>query len=175
MKVPLPEGPVLLLVCAGLVAAAVADVRSRKIPNPLVAALATGGLGHALVVGGIHAALGSVLGALVGLALLVWPFHRGLLGGGDVKLLGAIGCWVGALGVVRALLVASIVGGVLAAAFLVRLGRGQRSEVGRNLASFARTGQLAVPAPEHIDRSRGLPYGVALAIGGAWVLWLGVG
>jgi prepilin peptidase CpaA len=96
------------------------------------------------------------------------------MGGGDVKLLGSVGCWIGAQGVLHALLVGAIVGGALAVVQVMRLGRAQRGEVGRGLLAFARTGRLGVPAPEDLDRSRGVPYGVALAAGAAWVL-LGAG
>lgn len=175
MNPPPPHGPALLLLSAGLVAAAVADARSRRIPNRLVAVIAGAGWGHAFVVGGPRGLLASWVGAVVGVALLAWPFWRRYVGAGDVKLLGAIGCWVGALGIVRAFVIGTCVGGLVAILFLIRNTGGPRDQVLRNLSAFARTGKLRVPEPEQIDSVRGIPYGLALAAGAAWVLFVGVG
>jgi len=175
MSIPTPHGFVLLLVFAALIAVGICDLRFRKIPNGLIAAIAATGILHALVAGGPRAVVASVLGAIAGLALLAWPFSRGFLGGGDVKFLAALGAWIGVVGVLRALLVGSLLGGVLSLVFLVRLTRKERTDVGVALSSFARSGDLAVPAPEELSAARGIPYAVALAAGGAWVLYLGVG
>jgi prepilin peptidase CpaA len=112
---------------------------------------------------------------VLGIAPHQWPFTRGLLGGGDVKLVGALGCWLGPVGVVRLLLLGSIAGGLLAALFLARLGREERAQVGRNLGTFVRAGELPVEAVERLERSRGVPYGVALAAACAWLLGAGGG
>ena len=171
----MPHGFVLLLLLAALLAVGICDLRFRKIPNELVAAIAAGGVVHALVASGARAAMASVLGALAGVALLAWPFCRGVLGGGDVKLLGALGAWVGVMGALRTLLFGSLLGGLLSLVYLVRLRRTDRSRVGAVLWSFAREGTLDVPAPENLSRARGIPYAIALAGGGAWVLYFGVG
>jgi prepilin peptidase CpaA len=174
MIVPTPHGFVLLLVIAALVTVGIYDLRLRRIPNWLVAAIAATGLTHAFIAGGTHAALAAIFGAMSGVVLLVWPFVCGLLGAGDVKFLGALGVWVGAAGTLRVVLVGSLVGGMLAVAILARLRRTERIAVGRTLKSFAHSGILAVPAVEDLSRSRGIPYGVALCVAGAWTLYVGV-
>ena len=155
-----------------LAAAAVIDVRQRRIPNGLVAPLALGGIAYAAAVGGAPALLASLLGIAVGVAALYFQFSRGWMGAGDVKLLGAIGAWCGAGGALYVLVLASVVGGALALVALVRLGRRERSDVGRNVVRFAVSGGLVVPEPSQLSRSRGLPFGVALAIAGAAVTFM---
>jgi prepilin peptidase CpaA len=175
MSVPMPHGFVLLLLLAALGAVGICDLRFRKIPNELVATIAAGGVIHAFAASGPRAVIASILGAVAGVALLAWPFSRGVLGGGDVKLLGAVGACVGVVGALRALLYGSLLGGLLSLVFLVRLKRTDRSQVGAVLRSFALGGTLDVPAPEKLSRARGIPYAIALAGGGAWVLYFGVG
>ncbi|HWL85685.1 MAG TPA: A24 family peptidase [Polyangiaceae bacterium] len=174
MAAPAPNGILLILLCCGIAAVAISDLRYRKIPNALVSSIAAAGFVHAAAVGGPRAALASLLGAGAGMALLIWPFARGLLGGGDVKLLGAVGGWVGVAGVLRVLLVGAVLGGFLALFFLLRLPRCQRADVRRNLVIFARSGELVVPAPADLDHARGIPYGLALIAAAMWVLISGV-
>jgi prepilin peptidase CpaA len=168
---PIPHGLVAMLVCAALGYAVLTDLRERRIPNALVAALAAAGLLHAIIHDGAVGAAASVAGAIGGVVLLAWPVGRGLLGAGDVKLLAALGGWVGPLGVIRVLLVACVLGGLLAGFYWFRLARAERERVTANLGDFARSGRLAVPAPEHLDSARGIPYGLAIAAAGAWVLF----
>ncbi|WP_394841981.1 A24 family peptidase [Pendulispora brunnea] len=167
MNAPVPNGTVLMILCVGIAAAAISDLRYRKIPNTLVSSIAAAGIVHAAAALGPRGAAASLLGAGAGVALLAWPFVRGVLGGGDVKLLGAVGAWIGAAETVRVLLLGAVLGGVLALGFLLSLTRSQRAGVRRNVASFT------VPSVEHLDRARAVPYGLALAGAAAWVLLSG--
>ena len=94
-----------------LVGACVSDLRRRRIPNHIVAALVIGGIGYALATMAPLAALQHALGgSAVGLALwLPWWLVR-VLGAGDVKLAAASGAWLGAAGMVEASLLAALVG-----------------------------------------------------------------
>lgn len=177
MNVPEPRGVVLVLLCGALVAVVISDVRHRTIPNGLVAVIGLAGLVHSLASGGLPAVLASLAGAAVGATLLLWQFARGFMGGGDVKLLGALGSWAGAAGSVYIFVLGSIFGGVLAVASLVRMSRTERRDVLGSLAGLGRGGAYAVPAPPALapSRSRGIPYGVALAAAGAVILSLGGG
>jgi prepilin peptidase CpaA len=162
-------------VVATLALIAIVDVRTRRIPNMIVAPLALAALAHAAWVGGATAALAALVGLAVGVALLYFQFSRGWMGAGDVKLLGALGCWSGWLGAVYILLLGSAIGGVLALMALTRLARPERSDVGRKVMHFAVSGGLVVPEPSQLSRARGVPFGVALALAGALVLGLGLG
>jgi prepilin peptidase CpaA len=75
--------------------ACVIDLRTRRIPN----ALTFGAAAVALVFRGMTAGAGgaadAAAGWLVGFALLVVPYALGGMGAGDVKLLAALGAWLG--------------------------------------------------------------------------------
>jgi hypothetical protein len=58
---------------------------------------------------------------------------------------------------------------------LTRLGRPERSDVGQKVLRFAISGGLVVPEPSQLSRKRGVPFGVALALAGAAVTFLGIG
>jgi prepilin peptidase CpaA len=88
----------LLIVWAPLIAtlavAAVIDARQRRIPNWLTFGLMAAGIARAAMLGSqdfSHAMLGILVGGAIPLAL----YMISAVGGGDVKLLAAIGAWVG--------------------------------------------------------------------------------
>lgn len=163
MHVPPLHWSSMAALAVALAGVAVCDVRGRRIPNFLVAAIALAGVAHAAVVGGAWALLASLCGGLAGIALLYLQFTKGLMGAGDVKLLGAIGTWSGALGALYIMLGASVLGGLLAALALAFASRKERSTVAQNLRYAAATGSLALPEPKEMPRARGIPFGVALA------------
>jgi prepilin peptidase CpaA len=104
------------------------DARTRKIPNVLtVPAFCLGLLFH-LVNGfwlaGFTGALAGVLFALKGFALgfglllILWFIGGG--GGGDVKFMGALGCWLGAWTTLQVLVVSSVLSGLLTATMAIK-------------------------------------------------------
>ena len=111
-----------------LVSAGVEDARRREIANWKNAAIAllaplwwvAAGLepwpGMAILAGG----------ALLVFALFVGAFALGQMGGGDVKLIGALALWLAPGNVMSMLIVMSLAGGALTIAFLIdqRLRRG---------------------------------------------------
>jgi len=105
----------ILAVAVALVAA-VTDVRSHRIPNVLTfGAMLVAVLAHGYTDGWSGAGFG-VAGWFVG-ALLFFPFFAlGGMGAGDVKLLAAIGAWLGPAAIVWVALYASIAGAVMALA-----------------------------------------------------------
>jgi prepilin peptidase CpaA len=136
----------LALFCGVLLAAAASDLASRRIPNPLPAALALG----AIVLGFPHD-LGAALsrgGAflLVGLPAL-GLYLAGALGGGDVKLLAAAALWMPLSSLPSFLEGLALAGGLQAAGAIA-------------LRAFA------APAPQ---RPSAMPY--ALSIAAAGLLW----
>lgn len=94
------------------------DLRSRRIPNYLTLPAMGLGLLVSLAQGGLSGAGTSMLGLLLGGGLLFPLFAYGKFGGGDVKLLAAIGALRGASFVWRATLLGAASGGVLALLFL---------------------------------------------------------
>ena len=87
------------------------DVRSRRIPNVLTfGAAIAGAIFHAARGNG---ALFSLEGWVVAAAIFMIPFALGGLGAGDVKLIGALGAWIGPDHAIWLALYTGIAGGVL--------------------------------------------------------------
>jgi prepilin peptidase CpaA len=109
----IPKVLTLLPMLALLTWAAVQDVRTRRIRNWLTLSLAGSGLLASLVPHGGVTPTQSLMGLGVGFAIPFALFVLGALGGGDVKLLAAIGAWIGPADVFRVFVVAAIVGLVI--------------------------------------------------------------
>lgn len=160
--------PLLLLVAT----AAVIDWRTRRIPNWLNLMTVLIGLGLSCQgVTGVSPMM-SMLGVLVGLLLLFPGMAINALGGGDVKLLAAIGAWTGPLGVLVVLIAATLVG--MGIAILQAAQTGKLAMLLRNSAVLAvnlvNARSLGV---DHIEQTgkgfrsidRPLPYAVPLLAG----------
>ena len=152
------------------------DLRQRRIPNALTLA----GLAVALCLR-LSWGWGAVFqgGAGAGLAVLValLPFALGVLGGGDVKLLGAVGAFVGLNRLFGALMVVALVGGVLALVEAVR--RQALLRTLTNIRVFAQQwvwfGRAGVTPTIESPEAMTVPYGVAIALGSlAWWCFGGV-
>lgn len=179
--------PPLLL--AVLLCLAVAhDLRSRRIPNRLVAA---GMICAALLqwaFPGACAQLGQadgrwqapLLGTLSGLSLLLPLYLLRLLGAGDVKLMGMVGAFVGPRLVVGVTVTTLVVGGLLALGVAHRKGRTWEALAhARQIATApaaAAVQQGLDPARRGVRDGTGsvgdLPY--AIAIAGGTVTYLGL-
>ncbi len=102
-----------ILALATAAIACVTDVRTRRIPNKLTFASAIAAVLYHAIGGGLglwHACAGCA----VGIAFFVIPFALGGLGGGDVKLMGALGAWLGPAQALWLGLYAGVAGGILA-------------------------------------------------------------
>jgi prepilin peptidase CpaA len=125
--------------------------------------------------GGWSAAGWSVVGCLLG-ALLFFPMFalRGM-GAGDVKLLAAVGAWLGPSQVAMAALATSIAGGVIALA--VALGHGYLKTASRNLWLLLTSWRVIGVRPVDeltLEGARGprIAYALPIAIGTLVTLWL---
>ena len=93
------------------------DLFTGKIPNWLTIGAAILGL---LLGAWQGTFLINILGLFTGI-LIYWPFFAlGYMGGGDVKLMGAIGCFVGVEGTILTMVLASLWGGIIALVALMR-------------------------------------------------------
>jgi prepilin peptidase CpaA len=149
--------------CAGLGAAAVVDVRQRRIPNVISVATAATGLTFSLF--GINTI--TVSSALAGLAigfLMMLPAHVfGATGAGDVKLFAAAGTLLGSGRIVAAFVLVAITGGVLA--LVVALWRGRlRRTVGLAARMLGQPKGLKPEIESPAEHNR-FSYGPAIAIG----------
>src|SRR5690606_6853686 len=111
--------------------AVVWDLRTRRIPNVLTFGAAAAALAYALAQGGPSALAWAFGGWLLGAALFFPLFALGGMGAGDVKLLAALGAWLGPVDVIWLAIFSSIAGGALAIA--VSLYYGYLRQAGRNL------------------------------------------
>ncbi|MBY4675731.1 A24 family peptidase [Marinobacterium arenosum] len=91
---------VLLLLI--LVVAVVADLRSHRIPNLLTLSAVVMGIGLQTYFLESRGLMAAVFGLMAGLVLFLPLYLKGAMGAGDVKLLAAIGCFVGPLAVLLA-------------------------------------------------------------------------
>ena len=153
-------GAVLLSLAAGLT-----DLRSRRIPNWLTVPGLLIGIAANTVLSGWSGLKTSLLGALVGLALLLPFVLLRSLGAGDWKLAGALGAFSGP-GVLVDLLLASVfVAGLMAVALIIYKRRVLQTlrNIGHilvSLVTFRLPGsRVSLDNPESLK----IPYGVALA------------
>ena len=149
--------------CA-LLAASVTDIRSRRIPNWLVIALALLGIGYSALVFppqvGVPRAL---MGFAIGFGIWIPFYALRMLGAGDVKLFAAASCWFLPSQIVGAALVSALAGGVLSVVGLV-LAHGFGLTAFRIAHVMREPKLLSTPLPVPSGR-RTLPYGLAMAVG----------
>jgi prepilin peptidase CpaA len=162
MTVPLLLAASALL----LVIAAWRDVVSRTIPDAVaLLLLAVGGLSRLFE--GPSALATSGGAALLLFALLMIAYSRGYIGGGDVKLMTAFAIGLSPLNSYHFVVATAVAGGFLGIAYLI-LSRSTHLPHPANDRSLPRR----VMAVEfwRARRRGSLPYGVAIATGGTFVL-----
>jgi prepilin peptidase CpaA len=153
-----------------LLAAAWTDYRSRRIPN----ALTMSGLAVALVLRGIvgpEAIVDGLVGALLAFVLTLPLLMLGVMGGGDAKLLMAIGGFMGPRHFLWAGALIAIIGGMMAVIDAGRRGAllpvlFNCGEIMKHWATFGRRGANRSFASVG---ALTIPYGIAIAAGA--LLW----
>jgi prepilin peptidase CpaA len=164
-----------VFVGALLALACIADLRTRRIPNVLTLSAAVAGVVFHGLNGGWSAAGTSVAGWFVGAVLFFPIFALRGMGAGDVKLLAAIGAWVGPAQVAVVAVVTSIAGGILGV--VVALVHGYLKTALANMRALLMHWRVmgVRPLPEiTLEGTRGprLAYAVPIAIGTMVTLWL---
>jgi prepilin peptidase CpaA len=96
-----------------LAVATFTDLRSRRIPNWLVAPFLALGLVVSTWLHGWHGLGQSAAGFGLGIVLYGILFWMGGMGAGDVKLAAAIGVWIGPTQLFYALVVTAMAGGIM--------------------------------------------------------------
>lgn len=137
------------------------DVATRLISNEICLALAILGIvGHAANPAGI---VESLLCATILFAILFVVYQRGMMGGGDVKLLTVLAVGLPLMGIIQLLAITAFAGGVLAMVHLMmrNLPHPRLAPAGSSLLRRV----YAVERWRHL-RHAPLPYGVAIACGG---------
>jgi prepilin peptidase CpaA len=162
----LPKQVVWLLPALFAAIAASTDLRSRRIPNWLtISGLLLGVLVNSLARGWLGAK-DSLLGAALGLGLLLPFVLMRSLGAGDWKLVGALGAFLGPSHLIAVLFAAVLVAGLMALVLVIwkhRLGQTMRNIARMLVAIFS----FHLPGPEvSLDNPDAVkvPFGVAAAI-----------
>jgi prepilin peptidase CpaA len=156
-------GALLVVVC-------VADLRTRRIPNAVVACVCVCGVVYSLTTGPWLVAAERAFGGLA-VGLILWlPFYLlRLIGAGDVKFFAAGATWLGIMPAMQAAVLSALVGAALAVIW-IGVTAGWRSALTRILLSARRPLQ---PPPAGAEQGAiRLPYGVAMAAGLAIAGWL---
>lgn len=142
------------------------DWRYRRIPNWLTVPGLILGVAVNAAAGGWAGLKTSLLGAALGLGLLLPLVLLKTLGGGDWKLVGALGALLGPAGLIAVLLGAIFVAGFMAVILVIYQGRVRQTL--RNIASIvAAIFSLRLPGSEYTLDNPGaakVPFGVAVAL-----------
>jgi prepilin peptidase CpaA len=174
----------LALLIPGTLYASWIDFAQRRVPNWLNAVLALAGLALQVAAfgwwtsgaDGMRGGLGwGLLGLLTGFGLLIVPWLMHGMGAGDVKLMAAIGCWLGPWLTLISFAVGALVGGVVAGVMIYSTGRTVHAVTNvQTILTKMRRWDTAFGefggAKTFGNTSQLLPYGVPLTIGTIGVL-----
>ena len=162
-----------------VVTCCVVDVRTRRIPNAISGPAVVAGVILNTMSYGLPGLGWSLAGVAVIVAILLAPFALGGLGGGDVKMMAAVGAFLGPRLALYGLLVGMILGGIVMMVHLARIGRlaekiGALRTMVVNAALLRSVDPLRMAANDPVAIS--LPYSVPLGLGAAVVvaasLWI---
>ncbi len=161
----LKEGVWMLATIPALVAG-ITDLRWRRIPNWLTVPTLVLGIGVNWLAAGWAGTKESLLGAGLGLGLLLPFVLLRSLGAGDWKLAGALGAFLGPSRLTTVLVGTILMAGLMAVIMIV-----WKKRVGRTLRNLAHMAgalfTLRLPGPEvSLDNpeSSKIPFGVAMAV-----------
>jgi len=156
-------------------AACITDVHSRRIPNWLTFGAAAAAFAFHFAEAGQAGAQQAAAGWVTGLFLFMPLFLLGGMGAGDVKLLAALGAWLGPGAAFWLAIYGSMSGGVLAV--IVALRHNYLATAVRNLGLLGRFWWLSGPRQMPsltLERGTGprLAYAVPLFLGTVITIWL---
>ena len=158
--------PLVFTMLVLLVVAAWYDVATRTIPDIIGVLLVVMG-GLARLIEGPSALAFSAGTAVLLFGLLLIVYSRGFIGGGDVKIITALAVGLSPFDSYRFVVAMAVAGGLLGIVYLLLSRRMNALDLIRRTSSLGRV--LAIEA-WRIRRRGSLPYGVAIAAGGAFVL-----
>ncbi len=140
------------------------DLKARKIPNKITITAIIMGIVSNTYNNGILGMAFSVKGLVVGFLLLIIPFVIGGLGGGDVKLIMAIGAIMGDYFVIQSIIYTGIVGAIIALVLMIRYKRFNKlKKVKEYLLSTVLLQKIQTIEDE--EQPLYFPYGIAITIG----------
>jgi prepilin peptidase CpaA len=168
------------LVTVTLIVAAVIDGLQLKVPNWITFPMVISGLVFSFAAFGWEGLAWSLIGTVVGLALLLPAYAIGGMGAGDVKLLAGVGAWVWGTHTFYAFCASAIVGGVIAIGMVLwqkawSKHRDQFFVILNEVMNIRDPNELASIAADRKSSMMLLPYGIPIAIGTiGYFAWTGM-
>lgn len=172
-----------------LLIAAFSDVKDKKVPNKLTFPVILLGFILNIMINGFNGISLSVLGFLLGLAIFFLPFAFGLMGGGDVKLMAAIGALMGWKFTLASAAFSAVAGIIVVIGYLLYKGSlltyfkpyfagvgrlilryiyfPRESIIGEKFKKFSYDNEVK----HREDEKLYVPYALAIALGTLFVLW----
>ncbi|TWT30872.1 A24 family peptidase [Blastopirellula retiformator] len=163
-----------------LIVAAVIDGFQLKVPNWITFPFIIAGWIYSVAAFGWEGLGWSMLGTVVGLALLLPAYAIGGMGAGDVKLLAGVGAWMYGTTTFYAFCISAVVGAVLAIGMVLFRGAWEKHSnqawmILNEILTIRDPNQLSAIAAERKPTMMLLPYGIPIAIGSiAYFIWMGM-
>ena len=171
----------LSLILTGIVlTAAFIDLRSQKIPNTLTfPSMGIGVVGNVWLQGqeGLWFSLG---GLILGLCILIGFYALGGMAAGDVKLMAAVGSFLGPIHIILVFLMTAILGGIYSVGMMIHEAgvRGTIDRIGVIFKTLLLTGKVKMAFASDGIHQKKLRYGLVIALGTLtyqfW-FWAGIG
>jgi prepilin peptidase CpaA len=160
---------IILILCA------ITDCYIHKIPNLLTYPTIIFALLYNFFYHGIDGLFFSIAGLFLGIIILGIFYIFGVMGAGDVKLMGAVGAVLGTKNVLNAFLFTGIIGGIYAMMVLIFRFKTSRKLFKRSITMlktlFVTGNFIPIPASED-EKNPKLCYGIAIALGSLVTIWL---
>ncbi len=153
------------------------DYKEKRVPNYLNLIIAFTGLGVQILYSGWQGLINGIEGLALGLGLLILPWMMYMMGAGDVKLLAAIGAWVGPNVVLWSFVIGAIIGGVVSVVMISYRKRWSTAIENFHIAALKCTNRRLAFSDVGAVKSLGakaqlIPYGVPLTFGTIFVVLL---
>ena len=139
------------------------DVKTRRIPNWLTVSATVLGLLYHIVTAGLSGVLIAIGGFATGFGFLLLLWLMGSGGGGDVKLMGAVGTWLGAFNT----LIVFIGSAIFAVFCMVGIMAWHHTKNNKMKSADAASGVVA----QTTVLKQTIPYAVPVAMS-VWALWI---
>jgi prepilin peptidase CpaA len=178
LKVPLI--PALIVLLASMIAA-VMDVWKFKVYNALTVPLLLTGLAYHVVADGMQGLQESLTGVLFGFAVLIVIYAMGGMGAGDVKLMAAVGAWLGMPLTFYVFVVSALASGAYAVMLILFSGSLRETWIDLQVVLFrivafgnylGAEGRLEAETKRPDRHHRLVPFGAMVAVGLVSIIFL---